>query len=216
MPCLPDKVTSIGLDIGSVNCGLGVIDVWSSSTVLSERLAFCKGQLDVKGVGGCGRSVSGGIKATSGVRIEFIDSMIDILEPNVETGSIIGIEGFTNQPRSFTAFSVGEMGGYVRYWAYKSKAKHAIIIPPMFLNSLCGAGKRGLTHKQRKELISNYLQEHCELRGDNEHETDALGYAWIAGLVLLFREGHEQCIRYHLGRKIHIIEKLQDVKYWLK
>ena len=217
MPCLPDKITSIGLDIGSVNCGLGVINVWISSTVsVVGGAGAVTDSLNIECVGGGGYSVPDGIRATSGVRIELVDSMIDVLEPNVEVGSIIGIEGFTNQPRSFTAFSVGEMGGYVRHWAYKSKAKYAITIPPMFLNSLCGAGRRGLTHKQRKETIGNYLEEHCGLRGDNEHETDALGFAWIAGLVLLFKQGREKCVRYHLGRKIHIIEKLQDLKYWLK
>ena len=207
MPCLPDKITAVGLDIGSVNCGMGIINVWEWDG---------SAQLNTENVGGGSYSVPGGIKATSGARIEFVGSMIDTIEPNVDAGSIIGIEGFTNQSRSFTAFSIGEMGGYFRYWAYKSNAKHVIIIPPIFLNSLCGAGKRGLTHAQRKKIIGDYLEKYYGLRGGSEHETDALGFAWIASLAVLFKEGFEECIRYHLGRKVFIIERLQDVKYWLK
>ena len=212
-PCLPDKITSIGLDIGSVNCGHVVINVWGD---VVDAIYGNDVQLNVKPVGGSGCSVPGGIRATSGVRIEFVDSMVGILEPNVKAGSIIGIEGFTNQPRSFTAFSIGEMGGYVRVWAYKSKAEHVIVIPPMFLNSLCGANRRGLTSEQRKKIIGAYLQEHCCLKSENEHVVDAFGYAWIASLALLFKRGFEKCVRKHLGRKTHIIEKLQDVKHWLK
>ena len=98
MPCLPDKITSIGLDIGSVNCGIAVINIWTDTTIQVEGGAgSVTDSLNIECVGGGGYSVPGGIRATSGARIELVDSMIGVLEPNVEVGSIIGIEGFTNQ-----------------------------------------------------------------------------------------------------------------------
>ena len=204
MPCSLGKITSLGLDIGSVNCGLGIIRVWGDADSM---------QLNIESSGHVTRKVPGGVSATSVARIKLVDSMAAYCRD--EAVDIAGVEGFTNQPRSFTAFSIGEMGGYVRSWIYRSDIKHAVIIPPVYLNTLCGAGGRGLKPAQRKYIIGHYLEHHCGLKGDSEHEMDALGFAWIACLVLIFRNGGSDLVRHCLGDKIRLIQNLQHLKYWL-
>ena len=202
--CSRDRVTAVGLDIGSVNCGLGVIEAWGhgSCGISIEEL----GQYTCK--------VPDGVKATSAQRLHEVECMMNY--PNEDFVTIVGIEGYTNQSRSFTSFSIGEMGGYVRKIVYDSKITYAVIIPPIFLNSLCGAGGRGLSHSKRKRIIADYLKLYCCLQGDNEHTTDALGYAWLAYLALIWRWGYPNLVKDFLPGSASLIASLQDKKHWLK
>ena len=206
-----NSTVAMGLDVGSVNCGRGVIKVWPDDNHTEFNISM------IEALSG---KVPYGIKADPIDRIKFIEGYLQLRGVVAHTLTILGIEGFTNQQKSFTSFSTGEMGGYVRYASYYSdRVPNIVIIPPMFLNAFCGANKRGTKQSERKKIIKKYLQEHCSLEDSNEHATDALGFAWLAYLAYTYKGGYElsrTLIKKCVGRKIHIIEKLQDDKYWLK
>lgn len=198
-----------GADIGSVNCGAATIGV--KCKLAGFDVLGCTHASYIK--------VDGGIHATLTRRILAASKLTD----NFNKPAVIGIEEFTMQRSSYTAFSIGEMNGYVRLMASR-KADSLVLIPPSTLNSLCGCLKKD-KRPDRKLRVQEFVEKLIgefdyrnvmfeSNKAEIEQQADAIGYAYCAWLALLVKTQKRAWVSEAVGNKIKLFDKFLDEKYW--
>lgn len=200
-----------GLDIGSVNCAAAIIGVGGHEQPPYDLEVRMEDSLYV--------AVANGIKSTPRNKADGALKLVGLLDRREVL--LAGVEDFTNQPASFTAFSIGEMNGYVRN-QLMLMGMEAVLVAPSLLNALCGANKKRMKRDDRKVAIRTYLVEHCDFNvtggtsKEREQRIDAFGYAWMAFWCMQAKLGKWELVSKYLGSKTSLFHRygLSGCLFW--